>query len=215
MAWPCDSVTPVSTSSLASTLALPLSSALAVVASLALAAPPAAQPPDPTRPPVAIQLAVAASGVAARLNPVGSSAAPIAPADLPAPVLQAVQLPTNGAATALIDGRLLKVGETLGEHLLIAIDHQGVILRVKGRTQRLRLLGDRAKQPVGSIVLSRSPTWEASSARASTPSAPAPDQAAGQSPGPVQTTPRPSNPSLVPPAMTPPLPVTLTAQDRP
>lgn len=196
---------------------------LAGAVATAWASPPVASLPDPTRPPMAIQMATAASGVAARLAAPEAKAKPAAAIDAPLPVLQAVQVPVNGAPTAMIDGRLLKVGETFGEHTLIGIDQQGVVLRSQGRTQRLRLLGDRAKQPVGSIVISRSPAWEpaAASAPPAGASAPVPTStaAAAATPaataGQVQTTPLPPRHESPPRAVSTPVPVTLTAKDRP
>ena len=56
----------------------------------------------------------------------------------------------------LLDVRLLKVGDTIGERTVIGIDRQGVTLRGPGGTARVRLLGENGKQPPGSIVIGMS-----------------------------------------------------------
>lgn len=94
----------------------------------ALAAAGPAGLADPTRPPGAVAAPVAA---ASRVPP---KAAPVAPR------LQSVRLGRGGEATALIDGRLLHVGDTLGEAKLVAIDLQGVQLLGPQGTERLWLL---------------------------------------------------------------------------
>jgi hypothetical protein len=133
---------------------------LATAAGLALAAPPAGPLPDPTRPPAALQLATAASGVATRIARADGSTMVVTPGLAAVPVLQGVQVPAQGAPTAMVDGRLVKVGDTIGERTVITIDRQGVTLRGSAGIQRLPLLGDGAKQPAGSIVISRSTSFE-------------------------------------------------------
>jgi hypothetical protein len=88
---------------------------------------------DPTRPPASFGPATAAS------------AAPRAvAASAPAPHalrVQSVQLPREGRASALVDNRLVFVGDKLGAGTVAAIDAQGVELRrADGRSERLRLI---------------------------------------------------------------------------
>lgn len=104
----------------------------------AVAAPPL---PDPTRP-------------AAFAEPAASSAAPrrsdTAPASAPAaPQLQSVQLAANGGSSALLDGRLVRVGTRVGEFTVVAIDEQGLWLRGARQERRLSLLPGVAKFPSG------------------------------------------------------------------
>jgi hypothetical protein len=95
---------------------------------LALATPAAwAQLVDPTRPPAAAVSAPAATASAVR---------PAA-----APRLQSVRVPQGGPASALIDDRLVRVGDKLGERTVVAIDAAGVVLRnAKGTPERVPLL---------------------------------------------------------------------------
>ncbi|MEW6703923.1 MAG: hypothetical protein AB1430_03640 [Pseudomonadota bacterium] len=87
---------------------------------------------DPTRPPVLA--AVAASA------PVRTASA--VPAR--APRVQSVQLPREGGASALVDGRLVFVGDRLGGATVVGIDARGVALRgAQGRMEHLPLI-DRA-----------------------------------------------------------------------
>lgn len=132
-----------------------LAALVATLAGLAPAAPPAGPLADPTRPPAALQAALAASAAGIRL-PRAEPAADAASAPAPLPVLQGVHLPNAGAPTAMLDGRLLKVGDTIGPRTVIGIDRQGVTLRGPGGTARVRLLGENGKQPPGSIVIGMS-----------------------------------------------------------
>lgn len=100
---------------------------LLLAPALAAAAPPTALT-DPTRPPGAVAAPVAASP---RTPPKAA----------PAPHrLQSVQLGRGGAATALVDGRLLRVGDTLGEAKVVAIDRQSLQLLGPQGSERLWLL---------------------------------------------------------------------------
>ena len=97
----------------------------------------AAEPPlaDPTRPPGLVQAPVtvarAGSGVAA------------APPTWPQ--LRSVQVSAQGQSSALLDGRVVRVGERLGDATVLAIDAQGVLLRRGRSEQRLALLPGLAK----------------------------------------------------------------------
>lgn len=107
-------------------LRLPCSliAAASLWAGVAHASPPA----DPTRPPG--WSATPASGVA-------RAAAPAAPAPLR---VQSVQVPRSGPASALVDNKLLFVGDRLGAATVVAIDTQGLQLRnAHGRIERLSL----------------------------------------------------------------------------
>ncbi len=99
------------------------------------AAPVLAQVADPTRPPAVLTAAPAASGAA---RPAA------APASAPVPVrprVQSVQVPAEGRASALVDDRLVFVGDRVGERTVVAIDAQGLQLRnAKGQVESLPLI---------------------------------------------------------------------------
>lgn len=128
---------------------------LAALAALAMAGPSAAQVPDPTRPPAALSAAApAVPGTAAATAPRAASA--------PVPVvwrLQSVQLPHEGAPSALVNGRLVGVGDRLGERQVVSIDAGGVQLRgSRGQVERLSLLDPAIEQHA--VVPERSATVE-------------------------------------------------------
>ena len=126
---------------------------------LLASAPLAAAPPlaDPTRPPDA---AAGASVTAA------AAAARSADAALRTPVLrqlQAVQTSARGVSTALIDARVVRVGDVLGDGpgavTVQAIDADGVTLRGPQYQQRLALAPGGTKTPsavTAEIVITRS-----------------------------------------------------------
>ncbi len=117
-----------------------------------LAPPPSASPPGPARSPSDLA-ALAAARQAAAEAATAAATPKLAPlSDL---VLQAVQSPARGAAQALINGQLLKLGDTVAGRLVASIDAQGVVLRGAAGTERLWLLGDASKQAAGSIQASR------------------------------------------------------------
>jgi MSHA biogenesis protein MshK len=91
---------------------------------------------DPTQPPVFVQPAVAAAPVRA------GTAADVAPAW---PRLQSVQVSADGRSSALVDGRVVRIGERLGDMNIVAIDADGILLRGKRFDQRLALLPGIAK----------------------------------------------------------------------
>jgi MSHA biogenesis protein MshK len=108
---------------------------LAVSAPRLAAAEPALA--DPTQPPGLVQPAAAAparAGVAAELAPAW-------------PQLQSVQVSAQGGSSALIDGRVVRIGERVGEMTLVAIDADGILLRGKRYEQRLGLVPGIAKTP--------------------------------------------------------------------
>lgn len=91
---------------------------------------------DPTRPPGATPAAPVATARQNVTQP--ASAAPSRPAALP--VLQSLQRPVNGRASALVSGRLLHAGDSLGEWTLAEIGADAVLLRQGRRSLRLPLL---------------------------------------------------------------------------
>jgi hypothetical protein len=124
---------------------IPILAGLALCAAAAQAgqALPTSAWADPTRP--AGAAAPEGTGPARALPAArAASAAPVA-----VPQLQSVQLGAGGQASALVDGRLLQVGDALGAARIAAIDADGLTLRdAQGRSQRLRLLSAAiAKQP--------------------------------------------------------------------
>ena len=137
-----------------------VAAAAAAAAAIAQAGPLA----DPTRPPAALAtlqpqlLANSSSGVGAApaLRSVAASAPTAAPATVPQSVsqsvLQSVQLPVHGTAVAMVDGRLVKVGDMVGRRMVLTIDSQGLVLRGDTGVERLWLLAGSSKQAPGSIV---------------------------------------------------------------
>jgi len=93
---------------------------------------------DPTRPPASLQSG-ADGGI---VNKPAHAARPAAAASTTAsapPLLQSVQIPSRGPANALIDSRLLQVGDSAGgEWRVAAIDAAGVLLK-GGRGRELML----------------------------------------------------------------------------
>ncbi|MDI4635086.1 MSHA biogenesis protein MshK [Pelomonas sp. V22] len=84
---------------------------------------------DPTRPPAAL----AASAPASAARPAS------APAPKP-PELQALRLGRELPPLALVDDKLVRVGDRVGEASVLAISEDGVLLRVgRGPDQWLRL----------------------------------------------------------------------------
>ena len=108
----------------------------------ASAAPPL---PDPTRP-AAFAEPATSSAVARRSDTTPATAPATAPA---APQLQSVQIIANGGSTALVDGRLVRVGGRVGELTVVAIDEQGLWLRGARQDHRLSLLPGVAKLASG------------------------------------------------------------------
>ena len=93
---------------------------------------------DPTRPSLP-----ARRGAASQLAPSQSPAAQAAASAVAVaePRLQSLHLPQQGPATALVDGQLLRVGDSLGPHTVTAIDAEGVSARGPAGRQRWTLLG--------------------------------------------------------------------------
>ncbi len=124
---------------------------LAADATLALA--------DPTRPPngMASQIGQPNPGPAASAPARPQAAARPAPAAsvvaAPPPLLQALHLPRQGAATAIVDDRVVRAGEQLGQYTVVGIDSQGMLLRTATGSERIWLLGTTSKQPAGSVTV--------------------------------------------------------------
>lgn len=140
--------------------------ATCVATSTALAGPLA----DPTRPPAsmgsvsagpALQRYTTASPAAnlAAAQAVARAVAAAEPAP-PLPLLQSVQVPQRGPAVALLDGRLVKAGDTVDGQVVISIDHQGLVLTGRNGQQRVWLLGGSPKQAPGSIDTNRSASYQ-------------------------------------------------------
>ncbi|HOB93186.1 MAG TPA: hypothetical protein PK306_13080 [Aquabacterium sp.] len=159
--------------------------AATVLAAAAPAGTAAAGPlADPTRPPAALSapggLAAAALPHQANRDTARAIAAAQRAAEPPAPppppaVVQAVQLPRPGAdsasAAALVDGRLVKPGDLLDGHAVLAIDAQGLLVKGPRGPERLWLLGGAPKQAAGSITQSQTAHYQPAT-RPGTPSAP-------------------------------------------
>jgi MSHA biogenesis protein MshK len=97
---------------------------------------------DPTRP--AAALAAASVGPAASRPSSGNVRA----ASGVAPRLQSIQLRAGGQATALLDGRVVRIGTRIGERTVVNIDAQGMTLRgARGNEQLLTLLSGVHKTP--------------------------------------------------------------------
>lgn len=92
-----------------------------------------AQLTDPTRPPPALAASAPASGA----TPASAPAAP------KAPELQALRLGRNLPPLALIDDKLVRIGDRVGAASVLAISEEGVLMRVgRGPDQWLRLNPD-------------------------------------------------------------------------
>jgi len=143
--------------------------AAAALGALLLASAASAGPlADPTRPPAALAapggLAAAALPHRANLDTARAIAAAARAAEPPsqaAPAnVQAVQLPADGAALALVDGRQVKVGDTVDGRAVLAIDGQGLLLKGPRGPERLWLLAGTPKQAAGSITQSQSARFQ-------------------------------------------------------
>jgi hypothetical protein len=105
--------------------------ALIITAFTTLVGPLAAQTVvDPTRPPAAaVSVAAAASKPLAAHSLAASAAASAAAAAIhPAPRLQAIRLDDEGTASAMVDGRLVRVGDSVAQRVVLAITARGLLL---------------------------------------------------------------------------------------
>ncbi len=166
-------------------LTLPLA-ALGVLPGANQAAP--GQLADPTRPPPGLivdSAPTAAGGQTALLPPRPSVAAPasaVPPPPPPAPPpplpeLQSLQVDRRGAATAMVDGRLVRVGDQVAERQVLAVDASGVLLRGPGGVaERLTLWrGGGIKLPAGSLQASALTAYAADPAATAASAAPPAD----------------------------------------
>ena len=109
---------------------------MAGLAAATLAAAAAAQTMlDPTKPMASLLGETAPAKTIVRAAAPAASVAAAAP-----PRLQAVQLSNQGTASALLDGRVVHVGDRVGEASVVAIDGLGITLRGARGDQRLSLL---------------------------------------------------------------------------
>ena len=101
---------------------------------------------DPTRPAL-----VALSSEAAVSRPSGAIVVAARAAPSTAPRLQSIQLRAGGQASALLDGRVVRIGTRVGEQTVVNIDAQGMTLRgARGNEQLLTLLSGMQKTPSAS-----------------------------------------------------------------
>jgi hypothetical protein len=173
---------------------------------LAVTAGAAGPSADPLRPPNAMPPPIAFT--AARPGPAANATTePSAEAE---PQVQAVHLPARGAATAMVDGQPVRVGDTLRQRKVLAIDHQGLVLQApKGTTgkttERLWLLGSPGKQAAGSTKAGK--TWDVpryvASGAASTPDAANPPPAVAPPPYADAAKAMPMPPAQLPPPSQP------------
>ena len=115
---------------------------------------------DPTRPPAfAMPAPPSASSPRAAANQSQTKTAAAVEAKPAASVLQAVQVPVRGPATAVVDGRMVQAGDTVDGHVVVSIDSQGLLLRNGKGNERMWLLIGNAKQTPDSIVATRSTSF--------------------------------------------------------
>lgn len=96
---------------------------------------------DPTRPPVSGPPAAATT---ARSAPPAASGAKAAPEP---PQLGSLQVGRDGAASALLDGQVVRVGSKVGDSTVTLIDSQGITLRGPKGSARILLLQGSTKVP--------------------------------------------------------------------
>ena len=109
--------------------------ALLLACGLHAQAQPQAPLADPTRPRLAAE-----PGVVSAPARSDSAAAPRV-----WPKLQSVQTPAQGAASAMVDGRIVRVGDRIGDATLIAISAQSIVLRTSRYEQHIALTPGIAK----------------------------------------------------------------------
>ena len=125
---------------------------------------------DPTRPPSS-SMGGAATGPAPQRSTSANPSANLAAAQAVAravaaaepapalPLLQSVQVPLRGPAVAMVDGRLVKAGDTVDGRVVVSIDNQGLVLTGRNGIERLWLLGGSPKQAPGSIETHRTASF--------------------------------------------------------
>lgn len=102
---------------------------------------------DPTRP----ARPAATAGTAER-GPATSAPPAVPRAE---PQLRSLQIPAQGPPSALLDGRVVRVGDRVGELTVVSIDAQGVMLRAAHREQRITLVPGIAKTASASVPTPR------------------------------------------------------------
>ena len=112
---------------------------LSLLAAVSAHAGPA--PADPTRP-AGFTRTVPTPAV----RGVGAVDAATAPAPV-RPMLQSLQVSVRGESSALVDGRVVRVGDRLGETVVVTIDTQGILLRGPRYEQRIALVPGGGKTP--------------------------------------------------------------------
>ena len=112
---------------------------LSLLAAVSVHAGPA--PADPTRP-AGFTRTVPTPAV----RGVGAVDAATAPAPV-RPMLQSLQVSVRGESSALVDGRVVRVGDRLGETVVVTIDTQGILLRGPRYEQRIALVPGGGKTP--------------------------------------------------------------------
>jgi len=122
-----------------------------------LAAAPAHAGPalaDPTRPPGFTR---PASTPAVRIGSAGVAAAAAAVSAPVRPTLQSLQVTVGGGSSALVDGRVVRVGDRLGETVVVIIDAQGILLRGPSYEQRIALVpgGGKTASPTPGMTISK------------------------------------------------------------
>lgn len=134
---------------------------------------------DPTRPPMAAPAATRsgpAQGAArAAARPASAVAAAAAPPPPAVPLVQSIQTQRGGAASALVDGRIVRVGDSVATGTVTAIDGDSVTVHGSNGTQRLWLL-DAMTRPAAATYLATpqaAPVTAPAAAPASPSSSPA------------------------------------------
>lgn len=134
------------------------------IAALLLAQPTwAAEPLDPTRPPTTQTPAPPVVALPTGGDRAAGSAGDAASSEL---VLQSLQLPRSGDATAIISGRLYRVGDRIGAETITRIDAHGVVLKGPSATRGLT--------PYGVLALNIEPAPRVRTAQAPRQPAPLP-----------------------------------------
>jgi len=101
---------------------------------------------DPTAPPPGLD--AMADGSARPAAHAASAARPASAPVVVAPHLESVRFGGDQPATALVDGRIVRVGDRVGDAVVVAIDDQGLSLRSgKGAPRRLPLAPGIHKTP--------------------------------------------------------------------
>jgi hypothetical protein len=155
---------------------------------------------DPTRPPSAAANPAGSTDTGPVRGRDGRATAPAArPAAVaaPLPVLQSVRVPASGPAMAMIDGQMVKAGDTVGGRLVQAIDRLGITLAGRPAPERVLLLSGSPKQPPGSIATTHATRYEPAAADA------------------TDTPPRADRPGLAMPSPTTPVPLSVAGRTAP